>query len=243
MLKGALLLLALTALLAGCLAGEPAAPVPTGQIDGAVVDHLLRPYAAQEVRLLQLDRTDSTSPLGGFTFRQVPVGLYTVTTSSGGVSATQLVDVTEGKISRVILQLVVPEPPGPYADNLAFTSKAQMATPGDVCDACAWDQPLEGSELPVQIVLEAEWPGLAAVAGERDLLDIVVADQDGFPLYRDLVASPLNITLDGADLPPGTTALKVRATFGPEFTPQPAFQMDAVLRFYYGATREQLFAA
>jgi hypothetical protein len=241
-LKGALLLLALPALLAGCLAGEPAAPARTGQIDGAVVDHLLRPYGDQEVRLLQLDRTDATSPLGGFTFRDVPVGVYTVTTSIGGISATQLVDVEEGRITRVILQLVVPEPPGPYASNLAFTSKAQMATPGVACDACAWDQPLEGSEVPVQIVLEADWPGLA-VAGERDLLDIVVADQDGFPLYRDLVASPLNITLDGADLPPGTTAIKVRATFGPEFTPQPAFQMDAVLRLYYGATREQLFAA
>ena len=67
--------LLLAILLAGCSAAPPpAAPEPTGRIDGAVVNEVLQPFSHLNVTLVGMDRVDETSDLGGFTFRELPMG-------------------------------------------------------------------------------------------------------------------------------------------------------------------------
>lgn len=243
-MKAALALLMLPALLAGCLAGQPPDPVPTGQIDGAVVDHLLRPFGNHTVRLVQLDRTDQTSALGGFTFREVPVGFYTLTTEGdGGRFATQVVDVQEGKVTRTILQLL--PLPGPHVGILAFQheSLADSSEAGGPCEPCGWRQALP-DERPVEITLEAVWdkpllntsvPPLGSGHGD---LTIRVKDDRGFELaaLHD-VASPAVVAIDGADLHPEARELVVEVEYGRQFLPDTDFTMRSVMTMYLGATK------
>src|ERR1041385_4375782 len=87
MMRPLLALTLLLAPLAGCVgqAHDAAGAGPTGQLDGAVVARILHPFDGQAVYLVQLGWRDDTSPLGGFTFRDVPVGTYTVLASHDGV--------------------------------------------------------------------------------------------------------------------------------------------------------------
>lgn len=243
-MKLPVLLLAFPALLAGCLGGDAdVAPAATGQIDGAVVDQLLRPYANQTVHLVQLQRTDATSAFGGFTFREVPVGLYTVSTRlPTGETAAQLVDVEEDRVTRVILQLVPDPLPAPYFDAHAFTSLGERPQAGAPCPSCEWSVPLDANR-PAEVTLEAIWDGALLVGEERDHLDITVLDGRGFPLYegRDL-SSPFITSIDGADLHPDARELRVQVRYGPGFTPSAQeFRMHSVLTLYHGATKAQMF--
>ena len=219
-MKAAAVLLLVPALLAGCLAGGHApAPAPTGQVDGAVVDHLLNPYANQTVTLVQLQRTDQTSPLGGFTFRDVPVGFYTVTTSLDGVTDTQVVDVEAGKVTRVILQLVPPHKPAPYFQAFAFDSPGERPEAGSPCSSCTWSVALD-ERRPAEVTLDAAWaPG--PLGEDNDVLSIRVA---------------------GADIHPEARGLRVEVAFGPRFMPNAQeFTMRSVMTLYHGATKAEMY--
>lgn len=239
-MKALLAALALPAILAGCLAGEPDAGAPMGQIDGAVVDHLLRPFANQSVLLVQQDRIDHTSRLGGFSFRGVPAGVYTVATNVGARSAAEVVEVDAGKITRVILQLHPVQDPLPVIDGHAFQTESQIAQPNQECTVCSWSQALQQREAPAEVTLQGNWQ-TADLAG-KDTLQVRVTDQDGIPLYQGPMADMQTITIAGADIPAGARDLFVRAHFGSQFTPQVSFTMVSVMTVYYGATKDQIFA-
>lgn len=250
MLKASLALLALPALLAGCFTGTPAPQaVATGQIDGAVVDHLLHPFSDQEVRLLQLDRTDRTSLLGGFTFREVPPGFYTVTTTlPNGATASQVVDVEAGKVTRVILQLLPAHEALPWFQSHVFKSTGERPERDQVCESCAWTLPL-GAERPEEVTFEAFWATspASAVVGGADHLHIQITDDLGFPLLTDkdaaMTAGAAYIaSIDGADLHPDAKELRVEVRFGKEFLPSAQeFKMTSVLTEYFGGTRAEQF--
>lgn len=241
-MKAALLVLLLPAALAGCLGGEPAAPpLPTGQIDGAVVDHLLRPFANQSVELVQLQRFDATSQLGGFTFRQVPVGFYTLTTRlPDDRTATQVVDVQADKITRVILQLLPVPGPDIHLEARPFQSGSQIATAGAECTVCAWSHEVDDTEHPAEVVLRASWSEAGPEVAGSDDLHLLVSDGDGFPLFDGAISPDARIAIPGTDLQPGTGALHVRVWFGPRFLPRAAFEMESILTLYYGATSDEL---
>lgn len=244
-MKAAALLLALPAVLAGCLAGEPPVTVgPTGQIDGAVLDHLLSPFADQPVHLVQLDLVDRTSPFGGFTFRAVPVGVYTLTTTlDNGQSDTQVVEVRADEITRIILQVMPPPSVLPYWQAYSFRSPGESPRPGEVCSSCEWAVPL-GPERPEEITFEAVWEA-GPLGDKRDHLDILITDGRGFQLYdREDVASPLlAVSIAGADIHPEATELRVTVSYGPNFLPTTKdFTMESVLTFYYRASKEAMFS-
>jgi hypothetical protein len=238
----AVLLIALPALLAGCVGDEQAPRVPTGQIDGAVVDELLRPFANQSVYLSQLGWRDSTSRLGGFTFRDVPVGTYTLLVARPGThGAGAVVDVQQDRITRVILQLLPIPREMPSIDVLPHRSYSELAFPGEECIECQWTIALDDGH-PEEVVFEAHWD--STLLG-RDGIRFEVLDDRGDVLYLSPVASPSPVVLSihGDDIPHEARSLFVRAFYGDEFTPRARFQMDAVLTLYYGATKAELFGA
>lgn len=236
--KAALLALALPAVLAGCLAG--AAPAgPTGQIDGAVVDNLLRPFANQTVYLSQLGWTDSTSALGGFTFRHVPVGSYLLIAARPGTQgAATTVTVEPDHVTKTILQMM----PTPVRDPRMVLVPPHAgfddyATPGASCAGCTWTVPLD--DHPAQVVIEGHWD--ADVLG-RDGVRFQVVDDLGDRLLSTAPASPpFSATIDGADIPAEAHGLQVRAQYGPDFTPRANFQLQTFMTLYYGATKDQIF--
>jgi hypothetical protein len=245
MRTSALAALLLPALLAGCLGGEGPLSVPTGQIDGAVVDHLLHPFANQTVYLSQLQRTDQTSPLGGFTFRDVPVGSYTLLTAHAGTQgAAALVEVEAGKVSKVILQLM----PTPVRDpHMAiFPSRSgfeDLASYSQECKSCARIVELAGDERPAEVVFEWHWESSALGENGNDGMTFEVTDDQGDLLYRrDASASPFTATIDGADIPLAARELRVQAWFGPSFVPRANFHFDSYVTAYYGATSDEIFS-
>lgn len=247
-MKAAALLLALPAVLAGCLAGEPPADArPAGQIDGAVLDHLLNPFGDQPVRLVQLDLVDRTSALGGFTFRAVPAGVYTLTTTlATGQSSTQIVEVRADEITRVILQVMPLPSVEPFVELHSFKSTGERPNPGAVCSTCEWAVPL-GAERPEEVFFEAMWDS-SILDDDGERLHIMISDDRGFQLYnqRDL-ASPvgqgvLPVKIEGADIHPDAKELRVTVQFGNGHLPTTQdFTMDSVLAFYHGATRVDMF--
>jgi hypothetical protein len=237
--RALLVALVLPALAAGCLGGEPGASVATGQIDGAVVDQLLRPYGNQTVYLSPLGWTDATSRLGGFTFRDVPVGTYTVLAAKDGTrGGAAVVDVEEGRITKTILQLLPFDVQPPYLDIVPHSSFADTAFPGTVCADCAWEASLD--EHPEEVVFEARWE--ATTLG-FDGMRFQVTDDQGDVLYQSPVETdgPVTISIAGADIPDDARTLRVTATFGSEFTPRANFRMESVLTLYHGATKAELF--
>lgn len=246
MLKAAVVLWVLPAILAGCLGDQPAASAtgPTGQIDGAVVDHLLRPFANQTVTLVQLGRTDTTSPLGGFTFRDVPVGFYTLTTHiDGGPSATQVVDVAADKITRIILQLRPEEGPRLRIDAIGHQSESQVAYPNQECTVCGWSYALSTGERPAEVRLEATWPRSGVPLPGADTLHVTMTDEAGFPVFDGLLEPRQTIVLPGEDLPDQASSLQVHVSFGRDFAPRAAFEMESVLSLFYGATHDAMLKA
>ena len=238
--KLALLALVLPAALAGCLGGEPA-PVPTGQIDGAVVDQLLRPFSDQTVYLSELGWRDSTSRLGGFTFREVPVGSYTLITSHDGTrGAVAVVDVQEGHVTKIILQLLPLPRKEPTMSILPpHSGYEDVALPGHSCPSCEWTIPLDEG-VPKEVTFEAYWDRMPH--GD-DGMRFEITDQFGDVLYQSPVAfgEPVSISIQGADIPEDADRLHVTAVFGDTFTPRTMFHMESVVTMYYGATKAELF--
>ncbi|HUR26306.1 MAG TPA: carboxypeptidase-like regulatory domain-containing protein [Candidatus Thermoplasmatota archaeon] len=245
MRTSALAALLLPALLAGCLGGDAPSPVPTGQIDGAVVDHLLHPFSNQTVYLSPLGRNDQTSRLGGFTFRSVPVGTYTVLTAHEGTQgAAAVVEVQEGLVTKVILQLL----PTPVRDpHMAIfpshSSIEDKALYGQECQSCAWVVPLEGDERPAEVVFEWHWETSALAEHGDDTLRFQVLDDQGDLLYRrDAPGSPFTAAIDGHDIPSDARELRVQVWFGSGFVPRANFRLESYVTVYYGATSEELFS-
>lgn len=244
MRTSALAALLLPALLAGCLGGDDPPAVATGQIDGAVVDHLLRPFADKAVYLNQLGRSDQTSRLGGFTFRDVPVGSYTLLAAHEGTQgAAVVVEVHADRITKVILQLLPTPVREPHMAIMpSHSSVEERAFWSQECVSCERSVILDGPERPAEVALEFHWD--ASVLGQEgdDSMRFEVVDDRGDLLYRGTTAeSPARITIDGADIPPEAGELMVHAWFGPGFTPRTDFQLDSMVTMYYGATSDELF--
>jgi hypothetical protein len=241
----ALAALLLPALLAGCLGGD-APPVPTGQIDGAVVDHLLRPFPGETVYLSQLGRTDQASERGGFTFRQVPVGTYTLLAAHEGTQGTAVVvSVEAGRVTKVILQLLPTPVPDPHmAIFPPHSGFEDLASYSQECKSCAWTVPLDGPERPAEVVFEFRWEASALGENGDDSMRFQVMDDQGDLLYRRGAAdSPFTATIDGADIPADAREVRVQAWFGPNFTPRANFRLESYVTVYYGATSDELFTA
>lgn len=229
-MRGALPALA-ALLLAGCLGAAPASPpAATGRIDGAVVDGALAPYAHQNVTLVNLGWVDQTSALGGFTFRGVPPGTYTLVAQRPGTDGdVRVVEVRPGAVTRVILQLLPHHDPSPFVSTLKNTAHTDLALPGADCADCAWGTFL--LEAPQEIVLRAQWD--PAPVGSNALTLRLVTD-DGRVLGAATGESPLELSVRG-DLP-GQQRVRVLVHFGDDFTPRP-LQMSSLLELYYGADR------
>ncbi|HUR24659.1 MAG TPA: carboxypeptidase regulatory-like domain-containing protein [Candidatus Thermoplasmatota archaeon] len=245
MRTSALAALLLPALLAGCLAEGPAEPVPTGQIDGAVVDHLLHPYADQTVYLSQLGRSDQTSALGGFTFRNVPVGSYTLLAAHEGTQgAAAVVEVEADRVTKVILQLMPTPVREPHmAIFPSHSGFEDLASYSQECKSCAWTVPLEGDERPAEVVFEWRWETSALADNGDDTLRFQVVDDRGDLLYRrEAGGSPFTAALDGEDIPDDARELRVQVWFGPGFVPRANFRLESYVTVYYGATSEELFS-
>ncbi|MFA5943464.1 MAG: carboxypeptidase-like regulatory domain-containing protein [Candidatus Thermoplasmatota archaeon] len=242
----ALLLPALLAGMAGCLGDETPLAVPTGQIDGAVVDQLLRPFANQTVYLSPLGLTDATSPLGGFTFRGVPVGTYTLLTAHPGTQGSAaVVEVEAGRITKVILQLMPTPVRDPHVAVFPPHSGFEdLASPQTKCVSCAWTVPLAGDERPAEIVFDWHWETSPLGDHGNDGMLFEVMDDKGDLLFRrDAASSPFSATIDGADIPSDARELQVQVYFGPAFTPRANFRLESYVTAYYGATSDELFTA
>lgn len=240
MAKAALVALVLSAAFAGCVGGEPAPRIPTGQIDGAVVDQLLRPFAEQPVYLSELGLQDLTSPLGGFTFRQVPVGSYTLlATREGTRGAVAFVDVEADRVTKVILQLMPIPQVLPTFAIVPHEGRQEYAFPGDPCVGCMWTLRLDEG-APAEAIFEARWKETPL---GRDAMRFEVVDDQGRVLYQSPVETtgPVSISIAGDDIPDDAQTLTIQATFGSEFTPRIDFEMQYVVTLYYGATKAELF--
>ena len=238
--KVALLALVLPAAFAGCLGGEPPAPIPTGQIDGAVVDQLLRPFSAQVVYLSELGRQDATSPLGGFTFREVPVGSYTLlVTREGTRGAVAFVDVEQDKVTKVILQLIPVPVELPFMNIVPHESRQEAAFPNTVCEGCTWVAHLDQG-APAEVIFDARWEQTAL---GQDKMRFQVRDDQGHLLYQSPVetAGPVSISIQGDDIPDDARSLTIEASFGSSFTPRLEFEMLSAVTLYYGATKAEMF--
>jgi hypothetical protein len=246
MRTSALAALLLPALLAGCLGGEDASAVPTGQIDGAVVDHTLHPFANQTVYLSQLGLTDQTSRLGGFTFRDVPVGTYTLLAAHEGTQGTAVVvEVVADRITKVILQLLPTPVQDPHMAVFPPHSGFENVTSwNQECMSCAWTVSLEGAERPAEVVFEWHWETSALADHGDDTLRFQVVDDQGNLLYRrEAPGSPFTATIDGADIPADAGELRVQVWFGSGFIPRVNFRLESYVTVYYGATSDEIFGS
>ena len=244
MRTSALAALLLPAVLAGCVGGEDAPAAPTGQIDGAVVDHTLHPFANQTVYLSQLGLTDQTSGLGGFTFRDVPVGSYTLLAAHEGTQGTAMVvEVAADRVTKVILQLL----PTPVQDpSMAFfpphSGFEDFTFRNQECESCAWTVSLEGAERPAEVVLEWHWETSVLADNGDDTLRFQVLDDQGDLLYRrEAPSSPFRATIDGDDIPADARELRVQVWFGSGFIPRANFRLESYATVYYGATSDEIF--
>lgn len=225
---------ALALLLAGCagVATTPG-PIATGQIDGAVVDQVLRPFGFLNVTLVNLDRVDTTSERGGFTFRDLPPGVYTLTAKAEGtLGDVKMVQVEAGKVSRVILQLLPVPSKVPFVTSLRNHAQEDLAIPGALCESCGWGTFL--LRHPDEVVVRANWDALPA--GDATVTLEVRDDQDRL-LGSASGTSPLEVDIRGADIPAESNRLKFSFRFGDNFTPQP-FDVESFLDLYYNGARQ-----
>ncbi len=229
-----LALLATALLLAGCLgaASEPVAPPALGRIDGAVVDQVLRPFAHLNVTLLNLDRVDDTSELGGFTFRDVPPGTYTLVAQAPGTQGdVKVIQVQANKITRVILQLLPIPSKVPFVTSLKNRAQEDLGLPGQPCKNCEWGTFL--LKRPDEVVARAAWDGLPA--GSSRITLSLVDDKDR-PIASATGTSPLELDVPGDQVLADAARLKLQVTFADDFTPQP-FDVETFLDLYYNAPR------
>lgn len=182
---------------AGCLGGGPAEPHtgPSGQIDGAVLNHVLIPYANTSVEIPDLGMETTTTQLGGFSFFDVPVGFHTVEVHLDDGIDREVVAVRENDISRVILQIFPTPQVKPYVADLSKTNIVAMAMPGEACEDCSWRTGLR-QQHPDLVEVIVEWDGQhPALALAETHLVVELRDQD----------DQLLMLLDRADVQRGDT--------------------------------------
>lgn len=230
--------------LSGCLSGgEPVHDGPTGQIDGAVLNHVLIPYGNASVHL-DTGQTTQTTQLGGFSFFDVPIGFHTVEVEVAGAGLDrEVVAVNEDSIARVILQLFPAEEPSPHVTSLSDSQIVQVAMPGEHCEECEWSAALRETR-PEAVELKVAWDGRHPLltASRTDLI-VELRDQDGNtligPLGRHQVEQEeglhvLCAAIDGRALPATAGSLQVHFRFDPENqAPHPDFKMESFLRLHY----------
>lgn len=226
-------LLALCGLaVAGCTAPPSGSLEEAGQVDGGVIGPLLDPFGNVTVRLLPLGLEDRSSPLGGFTFRGVPPGTYTVAVDIPGTFGDQeTVVVRGGKVTRIILQVHPLPPPDLHVSSLKMDAYEALALPGGSCGACAWEREYE--ERPEAVVVEAVWKARQGGGGHA-LVDL----WDGNGVWLDTLAAAGDgevhrLEVPGAELPAGPANVRVTVRFAEDLQPEPAFEMQTFLRYHY----------
>lgn len=206
---------------AGCTSDAPDVVPVVGRIDGAVIDHMLGPFAEVDVHLIEEDRWTQTTELGGFSFLDVPPGIHTVEVVTPAGSDRELVIVEDQQISRVILQIWDLPERQPYVSKLVHKGAEQLAQPGTTCDDCRWPTRLR-EERPVAVTFMAVWDPAVALDIETHL-EITITDNHGNRLHR-----MLNIA-DEEDHPDGGRML--RAMFAGDKIPDDAGQIVVDVRF------------
>ncbi len=228
-------LLAILVPLAGCV--EPAPQVPTGQIDGAVLDQLLNPYGDVEVQLVGTDMRDSTNALGGFTFRDVPVGAYMIKVTIEGVGEdTQGIAVAAGFTSRIVLQVAKPPATYDYTTHLSHKGQDAFGAPATECLSCAWHTQLN-ERRPDHVRLHAQWESqnVQGKSAAATMAIIELRDENGHLLAKLEGQSPLEARLRGSDIPASADALRVRVLMHPDNqVPHPGVEVETALDLYYG---------
>ena len=233
--------------LSGCLSSDApeAEPGPVGRIDGAVVDHLLRPWSEVQVHLVEADRWTTTTPLGGFTFLDVPVGFNTVEVDLEGIGTDRdLLVVDEGASAKVILQVYDTPPDEPYVAELAHRANVRIAEPGAPCEECRWAVRLH--ERPVAVVVQSVWDGFLLPDVESHVI-MEVHDEDGNRLLAPIGAevethdaqgrSTLTAVIDGQTIRDSAGSLAISYRFDPDNpVPHPDFKMESFLFIHYGMT-------
>ncbi len=226
--------LLLAILLAGCSAAPPpAAPEPTGRIDGAVVNEVLQPFSHLNVTLVGMDRVDETSDLGGFTFRELPYGTYTVMAKAPGtLGDVRVVEVSASHpIGRTILQLLPIPVKEPFSTSIRNRAEQDLAQPGTACDACAWGTYLY--KHPDEAVVKATWDSLPVGNAQ---VTMRVLDGTGNELGATTGNSPLEIDVPPAKMPANIDHLRVEYSFPSDFTPQP-FDVESTLDLFYNGPK------
>lgn len=239
----------LLASLAGCVSEEPAPELgPVGQIDGAVLNHVLIPYANVTVELADTGATTRTTELGGFSFFDVPVGFHTVkVVLPDGGSDRQVVAVEEGEIVKLILQVVPPPSDDPHDTILSNTKIIQLAEPGQRCTECDWETQLRRGDNPARpdkVDIVIAWDGRHPVGMFETHLDIEVRDQDDRIVMGPFDADDVTLedglyvvrdSLLGTELPQTSTSLTMRFSFSDqnELT-HPDFRMERHITLHFG---------
>lgn len=230
--------------MAGCLSGpEPIHEGPTGQIDGAVLNHVLIPYGNATVHL-DTGETTQTTKLGGFSFYHVSEGFHTVEVEIDGGGDREVVAVNRDAIARVILQVFPLQEDRPHVTALSDSQIVQLAMPGEHCEECEWSAALRDTR-PEAIELKVAWDADHPLLGaSRTDLIVELRDQAGNtligPLGREQVTEEgafqvLCAAIDGRALPEGAGSVQVHFQFDPDNqAPHPDFQMESFLRLHYG---------
>ncbi len=214
-------------LLAGCTATPIADDVaPAGRIDGAVIDPWLQPFGGLNVSIVELGRIDTTSAMGGFTFRNVPPGLYTLLAAPlDSDEDRRTIRVTASEVVRVILQPVPHEVP--FARSAEFTHRgaSDLLLPGAECIGCSWT-----TRLHDQATALDAWIHWDAVRPEEDRLRIEVRDNHDALVAVTEGVSPLRVHT--TNLPPAGSGLTFHVQATPDWIPQ-ALDLDTLIRIHY----------
>ncbi len=230
--------------LSGCIGSESTQDAgPTGQIDGAVLNHILVPYAGVPVHLVELDIWTRTTELGGFSFYDVPVGFHTVEVELDDGRDRDIIAVEEDHVSKLILQVFPAEVDEPHVTVLSDSHLVQLAMPGEVCEDCKWRTQLR-HDRPEQVEIHVEWDGRHPVATDVEThVEVRLTDQNGKtligPLGRDDVVRVgnyfvLEAAMDGSEIPAEASTLQLHFTFDADNElPHPDFEMRSAMCLHY----------
>ena len=229
--------------LTGCMSLAQTGAGPTGQIDGAVLDSMLHPIPHATVTLVELGVTDETSDLGGFTFRGVPVGSYTLAATPNGTKGTvHPITVTTDHISRVILQVAHVE--GPQPRLLANPADVHLHYPNRGQVVIALDRiEFPQQERPDDIDVRAEWSASLSPSKVSDLprLAIELLDDSGELVGQATGQGTAHIRPDLNHMSEGTRMVWLRIRVVDTFVPQPDVPVSLNLELYYGTTYAKMY--
>lgn len=223
----------LAAGLAGCAGTAPYQEAAAGRIDGAVLDQGLSPHAGATVHLAELGLEDTTNDLGGFTFRQLPPGLYTLHVEVDGEEDKEIVPVGKD-IERVILQVERERPDAPRTTTLRHAGETASGLPGEVCRSCSWTTRLH--DQPDHVRITATWDeGDLRMAGSPSLLVVELRDAAGRMITWMEGPSPLTSTVRASALAADSDELQVRVrVHGDNDAPAPGAEVLTKLELFYG---------